>query len=37
MINQALDALEIMSADRVTRDFAERREKALKDETMRFS
>jgi len=34
MINQAFDDLETMSADRVTRDFAERREKALKDETM---
>jgi len=34
MINRALDALEVMSADSVTRDFAERREKALKDETM---
>ncbi|MGE0083691.1 MAG: Rpn family recombination-promoting nuclease/putative transposase [Desulfococcaceae bacterium] len=34
MINRALDALEIMSADSVTRDLAERREKALKDETM---
>jgi len=34
MINRALDALEVMSADSATRDFAERREKALKDETM---
>ncbi|MGE0083693.1 MAG: Rpn family recombination-promoting nuclease/putative transposase [Desulfococcaceae bacterium] len=34
LIGQAFDALEIMSADSATRDLAERREKALKDETM---
>jgi len=34
VIGRAFDALEIMSADSATRDFAERREKALKDETM---
>jgi len=34
MIHKALDALQALSADEKTRELAERREKALKDEAM---
>ena len=34
MVNRALDSLRALSADQKTRELAERREKALKDEAM---